>query len=71
MNRSIPKLGTRDTSALSEKLLSGISHLALPVITTDEKVRVALPAKTITSIEKIAGVNLEEEFEKEIGRAHV
>ena len=64
MNRSIPKLGTRDTSALSEKLLSGITHVALPVITADEKVRVALPAKTITSIEKIAGVNLEQEFEK-------
>lgn len=64
MNRSIPKIGTRDTSALSEKTLSGITHLALPVVATDEKVRVALPAKTITFIEKIAGVNLEEEFEK-------
>ena len=65
MNRSIPKLGTRDKSALSDSdLLSGLTHIALPIKIEEEKLTLALSGKTISTLESIVGVNFSDEIAK-------
>jgi leucyl aminopeptidase len=65
VNRSIPKFGTRDTSAPSSKTFySGLTHLALPITLSEEKKLIALSKKLIKSIEECAAVDLNLEIEK-------
>lgn len=65
MNRSIPKLGTRDKSApLNPNFLSGLTHLALPIVITDEKPAINLSDKLIKAIEKLSSIDLAAELAK-------
>ena len=66
MNRSIPKFGTRNKSALSAPtFVSGLTHLALPISISDEKPTIDLNAKTIREIETLSSIDLAQELEKE------
>lgn len=65
MNRSIPKFGTRNKSALSAPtFISGLTHLALPISISDEKPTINLSAKTIREIETLSSIDLAQELEK-------
>lgn len=65
MNRQIPKLGFRNTSApLSRTFLKGITHLAVPVVTKDDRPTIGISKKLRHEIENVTGLNLAEEFSK-------
>jgi leucyl aminopeptidase len=59
VNRSIPKLGTRNTSALTS-----FTHLALPIRVSEEKAEINLPSTLLLEIESLASCDLAHEIEK-------
>ena len=59
MNRSIPKLGTRNTSALTS-----FTHLALPIRVSEERAEINLPTTLLREIESLASCDLAHEIEK-------
>ena len=61
MNRPIPKLGTRKTGSPSGETLKGVTHLAIPVLTSGD---LALSEKWLSFLEREFNINFQDEITK-------
>ena len=61
MNRPIPKLGTRKTGSPSGETLRGVTHLAIPVLTSGD---LAVSEKWISFLEREFNINFQDEITK-------